>query len=271
MKYTISEMASLLGVTTHMLRHYEKMGIIAPEVNPENGYRYYTVLDTRRFNLSRLLFSCGLSLEQCAHLMGEVSAGEIDDALSRQEQALALEAQRIQYAIRYLQTYREALPLLEADVGRILIEHRQDMWRLNLSDMEKPREDSALQAEKQRWLTCMPAVLWVSRIPFDVLRQFSEGTIEYGFGLMCFAEEGRALGLRRTANVEAIPGGDYVTLLHRKADRGPWTWEDIAPMTRFLQDNHITHFGDGLSYIVASTMVDGQPVNYHKLMVKVFS
>ena len=42
MKYAISEMASLLGVTTHMLRHYEKVGIIAPEVNKENGYRYYT-------------------------------------------------------------------------------------------------------------------------------------------------------------------------------------------------------------------------------------
>ena len=40
-KYTISEMADLLGVTTHMLRHYEKMDIIQPDVNPENGYRLY--------------------------------------------------------------------------------------------------------------------------------------------------------------------------------------------------------------------------------------
>lgn len=271
MKYTISEMASLLGVTTHMLRHYEKMGIIAPEVNKENGYRYYTVLDTRRFNLSRLLFSCGLSLDQCAQLMGDTSQEEIENAFAQQEDALALEAQRIQYAIKYLRTYRETLPLLEADVGRIHIEHLPDMWRLNLSDMEKPSTDRALQAEKQRWLACMPAVLWVSRIPFEVLKQFSEGTIEYGFGLMCYVEEGRALGLKRTSNVEAIPGGDYVTMLHKKADRGPWTWEDIAPMTQFLQDNNFTHFGDAFSYILASSVVDGKPVNYHKLMVKVFT
>ena len=33
MRYTISEMASLLGVTTHTLRYYEKMGLIHPEVN----------------------------------------------------------------------------------------------------------------------------------------------------------------------------------------------------------------------------------------------
>ena len=44
MRYTISEMASLLGVTTHTLRYYEKMGLIHPEVNEDTGYRYYTVM-----------------------------------------------------------------------------------------------------------------------------------------------------------------------------------------------------------------------------------
>ena len=44
MRYTISEMASLLGVTTHTLRYYEKMGLIHPEVNEDTGYRYYTCL-----------------------------------------------------------------------------------------------------------------------------------------------------------------------------------------------------------------------------------
>lgn len=48
MRYTISEMAELLGVTTHMLRHYEKVGIIRSETSEESGYRYYSVIDTRR-------------------------------------------------------------------------------------------------------------------------------------------------------------------------------------------------------------------------------
>lgn len=33
MKYTIGEMSQLLGVTPHMLRYYEKEGIIRPETN----------------------------------------------------------------------------------------------------------------------------------------------------------------------------------------------------------------------------------------------
>lgn len=75
MRYTISEMASLLGVTTHTLRYYEKMGLIRPEVNEETGYRYYTVTDTRRFNLCRELRAAELSLEECRELIGQPVGG----------------------------------------------------------------------------------------------------------------------------------------------------------------------------------------------------
>ena len=74
MRYTISEMASLLGVTTHTLRYYEKMGLIHPEVNEDTGYRYYTVTDTRRFNLCRELRAAELSLEECRELIGHGGA-----------------------------------------------------------------------------------------------------------------------------------------------------------------------------------------------------
>ena len=78
MRYTISEMASLLGVTTHTLRYYEKMGLIHPEVNEDTGYRYYTVTDTRRFNLCRELRAAELSLEECRELIGAPTVEQSD-------------------------------------------------------------------------------------------------------------------------------------------------------------------------------------------------
>ena len=39
-KYRIGEVAKLLGVTTSAIRFYEKMGMVKPEKNVENGYRY---------------------------------------------------------------------------------------------------------------------------------------------------------------------------------------------------------------------------------------
>lgn len=271
MKYTISEMASLLGVTTHMLRHYEKMGIISPEVNEQTGYRYYTVLDTRRFNLCRQLFSTGLSLETCAKLMHEMMPFEIERTLLKQMDRIRMESERLKIAQRYLQTQLDALPTLDNDVGRIYIEHHDPMWRLNLSDMEVSHHDKVLEAEKQQWLELMPATFWVSKIPHEELKQFSEGEIGYGYGLMCYEEDARKLGLRRTANVEIIPGGDYVVLLHCKADRGPFRWKDIQNMSEYLKKRGLAYFGDGYSYVVASQDKECTPVNYHKLIVKIFA
>ena len=84
MHYTISEMAALLGVTTHTLRYYEKMGLIQPEVNRETGYRYYTVTDTRRFNLCRELRAAGFTLEECKDFLDEPSTAVTDAMLDRQ-------------------------------------------------------------------------------------------------------------------------------------------------------------------------------------------
>lgn len=271
MKYTISEMASLLGVTTHMLRYYEKVGIIAPEVNDQTGYRYYTVLDTRRFNLSRQLFSTGIPLEACAQMMNEMSCAEATNLLLHQIETLNREKERIQISMRYLQEKIDLLPVIESEQNQIHIEHLKPMWRLNLSMMEKANNDPFLQQEKQKWLELMPATFWVSKIPHEELRRFDKGLIDYGYGLMCLEEDARKLGLRRSPYVELVSGGDYAVMYHKKADRGPWTWEDIRPMSEFLTTRGKNGFGDGFSYVVDSEKANGISVNFHKMVVKLIT
>ena len=103
MRYTISEMAALLGVTTHTLRYYEKMGLIQPEVNRETGYRYYTVTDTRRFNLCRELRAAGFTLEECKDFLDEPSTAVTDAMLDRQIRQLERRQVLNRMSIRFLQ------------------------------------------------------------------------------------------------------------------------------------------------------------------------
>lgn len=102
MRYTISEMAALLGVTTHTLRYYEKMGLIQPEVNRETGYRYYTVTDTRRFNLCRELRAAGFTLEECKDFLDEPSTAVTDAMLDRQIRQLERRQVLNRLSIRFL-------------------------------------------------------------------------------------------------------------------------------------------------------------------------
>ena len=41
---TIGEFSSICRVSTKTLRYYAEIGLILPEeINPENGYRYYSI------------------------------------------------------------------------------------------------------------------------------------------------------------------------------------------------------------------------------------
>jgi hypothetical protein len=104
-----------------------------------------------------------------------------------------------------------------------------------------------------------------------VLKQFSEGSIDYEYGLMCSEQNAIALGLKRSSNVEIVPGGDFLVTLHRKIDRDEYKWSDIKAATDYLQDNGITFFGDAFSSIVASRVEDGKVVNYHRLRIKIYT
>ena len=123
MRYTISEMASLLGVTTHTLRYYEKMGLIRPEVNEETGYRYYTVTDTRRFNLCRELRAAELSLEECRELIGSPSVEQSDKMFARQAARLRRRQVLDELSIHFLEKIQEQYRTLEQDVGRVWVQN----------------------------------------------------------------------------------------------------------------------------------------------------
>ena len=270
-KYSISEMADLLGVTTHMLRHYEKLGIIQPEVNPENGYRFYSVLDTRRLNLSREFLACGIPLEQCAQIMGDMDgkkAGELF-AAGIQKQRRQLELSRI--AIRFLERMRDIYVHVPERVNRVWAENLRPMWRLNVSRNEKTILTDRQREQREEWLNCLPAVYWTSRIRRVTLRQFGSGPIDYEYGLMCYEEDAQALGLEKTEDVEAIPGGDDLVTVHDKRDRGPFTWENLGALTAYIRSEGVSLYGDAFSHILCSRTEAGEIVNYHRVFMKIFS
>ena len=41
MRYTQKDVCRAFDIKRDTLRHYERLGIIEPEVDPSNGYRYY--------------------------------------------------------------------------------------------------------------------------------------------------------------------------------------------------------------------------------------
>jgi len=68
--FKIGDFSRLTQVTVKALRHYDRLGLLAPEsIDPETGYRYYSGAQVSRLNRIRALKDLGFSLEQIGQLL----------------------------------------------------------------------------------------------------------------------------------------------------------------------------------------------------------
>ena len=69
-----SALARQVGVSTDTLRHYERLGLLAP-VRSAAGYRRYSVDDVARVHLIRRALAIGFSLADLARVLRERDRG----------------------------------------------------------------------------------------------------------------------------------------------------------------------------------------------------
>ena len=65
----IGEVATRSGVSTRMLRHYDRMGVVSPSERTAGGYRHYAEEDLRRLFHAEGLRSLGMSLKEIAEVL----------------------------------------------------------------------------------------------------------------------------------------------------------------------------------------------------------
>ena len=100
--FKIGEFSTIARVSGVLLRHYDQIGLFKPiHVNPENGYRYYSIEQLPDLNRILALRDLGFTLEQIGRLIQDnISPDEIQGMLKLKqaqiEQAVAEEQRRLQ-------------------------------------------------------------------------------------------------------------------------------------------------------------------------------
>jgi DNA-binding transcriptional MerR regulator len=127
----IGELAAVFNVSVKALRLYEKKGILTPEkIDPETGYRYYSVDQVPQLNALLELQSLGFSLSE----IQAVLSGKIDKELLLHKLSLKKAA------------WQDAITVAERKIQAI-----QDI--ANRMDSNDTAEDLLTLTEEQRaWL-----------------------------------------------------------------------------------------------------------------------
>ena len=111
--FKIGEFSKLGQVSTRMLRHYDKLGLLEPDQTDQwTGYRYYSIEQLSRLHRIIALKDLGLSLEQITHLLSEQEQLPVDQlrGMLRMRQADITEE---------LQAKREQLKRVEARLNQL--------------------------------------------------------------------------------------------------------------------------------------------------------
>ena len=77
--FHIGELSNLFNISVDSIRYYEKMGLITPVRNPDNGYREYTMDDFETIVIIRELLGLGFHMEQISEF---IKGRNIDSTLS---------------------------------------------------------------------------------------------------------------------------------------------------------------------------------------------
>nr|WP_231747633.1 MerR family transcriptional regulator [Auraticoccus cholistanensis] len=115
----IGEVAGRAGISTRMLRHYDRIGLVSPTGRSAGGYRQYSEDDVRRLLHAEGLRSLGLSLPEVVAVLDDLSFSPeavVEDLISRTRERLA----RDQELLHRLQQVRLSGPTAWSDVLRTI-------------------------------------------------------------------------------------------------------------------------------------------------------
>ena len=109
---TIGEFSNICKVSTKTLRYYAEIGLILPDkINPENGYRYYSIHQLEKMLLINRLKTYCFSLEEIKSILG--SEERMDEVLFA-----ALYKKKKEIAVK-VQKFEDTLHQIDNDISNL--------------------------------------------------------------------------------------------------------------------------------------------------------
>lgn len=150
--FSIGDVAKLFHLSVSSLRHYEALGLLTPErVDPNTGYRSYSIRQFEVLNTIRYLRALDMPLEEIADFLRDRDVERIEEKLSRQREAV-LQRQRELERIRRkidnrLHQLREARTAVLDSAELICAPACRMVW---MADRLRPRSFLDMEASIRR-------------------------------------------------------------------------------------------------------------------------
>ncbi len=135
-KFTISQVASMLGLGIDAVRFYEKKGLVHPQINPANNYRMYSLYQIMELLDISYYRSLGMSISQISSIYQDSNEEQLVVLLEekrletqkkiRYEQQILKRIEHVESLVKRVKEQAEEIDITFFPQSNILFEQRED-------------------------------------------------------------------------------------------------------------------------------------------------
>lgn len=242
-KFLIGELSKLFNISTDTLRYYDKIDLLKPDYEKENGYRYYGV--RKFFQLSRILFfkQLDISLKDIKKYMNNKNTNNLINLLKKKEEEIDT---KINNLINLKKKISSKLDLLESvkedNINVIKVKRIPERIGVFL-DINNNKDDYEIKQTLKKNEEYMKMSSWLSegQIYTSVLK---ENILKSDFSKFRYFVEVVSTKNILYEDLELISENDYACIVFS----GPY--EDIEKhyiiLIKWIEENGYTIIGESI-------------------------
>lgn len=253
MKYSIGEFAKLIGVTVDTVRLYEKQGIITPEKDEKNNYRYFDDLDVRDILTSRWYRSLGLPLKTTTELIQHASYEDVENKISERYMALEAEIKSKQALLQQIASFKNDFLHLKDMVGVVYEKKLGTLYRLKQTNQNALISDAST-SNIQKMMDALPYTLYTLCINQSALeRSMTSPAVNaypFDWGVGIFSEDFHHTQIESTHDFDAFDLSNCLSTVVCSSNDDIIHPDALSPLFKTLQSKKLKIDGDLIGRLI---------------------
>ena len=266
MQYKIGDVARILGISTDLLRYYEKKGVVTPTKDKQNDYRYYDAWDIN-FLIDCLWYkSFGFGIPQIAYMVSDSYYGDLISMLEEKQTDLIDSIHRQELLLRRIRQHCEQVIRVKDQIGKCdLSPCPEVVCYLNRFDTYYDNAPEMQRLAKQ-WLEYMPFLQRYFVIPLD---PESAGGHQYSWGFSLAMEYVEEFSVPVKPPVMHQPSVQCIHSVFKSSGKNAFSPKHIDYLFDYASLNGYTACGNARGNLVCSILEDGVNTGYFEVWLPV--
>lgn len=234
MKFLVNDLSRIYGLSNQTLHYYEKKGLLRPERDVINGYRYFDITDLSVMGALKKYRNAEFSLNEVAVLSDGSNEDDIIESFENQIERLTKEIERKELIIEQLKKETILCNNYKKNGSIVTIEELEGFLRFKSTGMEIVYQNKKIRKEATPWFE---NIFFTNASKMFYLKDGEEGLYEYSYGMLATKSAAKFLNLKVTENVDEIEGGYFATcMINSKYETD--INESINKCAGYIKDNN---------------------------------